>query len=108
MQTIEREELFTTRLRELRTEVGKSAREMSLEMGQNPGYINSIEHGKSMPNLRSFFQICDYLNVTPSYFLSPLEDDVKNKETAELIRIIEELDDKNFDAVCVLLKGLAN
>ena len=40
---------FSLRLAKLREEKGVSARDMSLSMGQNPGYINNIESGKSMP-----------------------------------------------------------
>ena len=42
---------FSLRLAKLREEKGVSARDMSLSMGQNPGYINNIESGKSMPSL---------------------------------------------------------
>lgn len=41
---------FSLRLAKLREEKGVSARDMSLSMGQNPGYINNIESGKSFPN----------------------------------------------------------
>lgn len=51
---------FSLRLAKLRTQKGVSARDMSLSMGQNPGYINNIETGKSMPSLSGFFYICDY------------------------------------------------
>lgn len=34
---------FSLRLAKLREEKGVSARDMSLSMGQNPGYINNIE-----------------------------------------------------------------
>lgn len=40
------EKEFSLRLARLRSEKGVSARDMSLSMGQNPGYINNIESGK--------------------------------------------------------------
>ena len=46
---------FSLRLAKLREERGVSARDMSLSMGQNPGYINNIESGKSMPSLSGIF-----------------------------------------------------
>ena len=61
-------EQFIKRLVELRMQKGVSARDMSLSMGQNPGYINNIESGKSMPSLTGIFYICDYLGITPSEF----------------------------------------
>ena len=56
---------FSLRLAKLREEKGVSARDMSLSMGQNPGYINNIESGKSMPSLAGIFYICEYLGITP-------------------------------------------
>lgn len=60
--------IFSLRLAQLREKKGISARDMSLSMGQNPGYINNIELGKSMPSLSGFLYICDYLNITPHDF----------------------------------------
>lgn len=59
---------FSLRLAKLREEKGVSARDMSLSMGQNPGYINNIESGKSMPSLSGLFYICEYLGITPKDF----------------------------------------
>ena len=59
---------FSLRLAKLRERMGVSARDMSLSIGQNPGYINNIETGKSMPSLAGIFYICDYLEITPSEF----------------------------------------
>ena len=46
---------FAIRLARLREKKGVSARDMSLSIGQNPGYINNIETGKSKPSLDGFF-----------------------------------------------------
>ena len=37
---------FAQRLAQLRVQKGTSARDMSLSIGQNPGYINAIENVK--------------------------------------------------------------
>lgn len=58
-------EAFSKRLVQLRMAKGVSARDMSLSLGQNPGYINSIENNKTFPSMSNFFEICDYLNITP-------------------------------------------
>ena len=52
----------------LRMEKGVSARDMSLSLGQNPGYINRIENKKSLPSMEMFLYICDYLNISPKDF----------------------------------------
>lgn len=62
------EEQFTNRLSKLRLAKGVSARDMSLSIGQNPGYINNIENGKALPSMSLFFFICEYLGITPQEF----------------------------------------
>lgn len=59
---------FADRLRLLRNERKISAREMSLELGQNVNYINYIENGRHLPSMQGFFSICEYLNLQPSEF----------------------------------------
>ena len=61
---------FAQRLAQLRIQKGISARDMSLSIGQNPGYINTIENGKSFPTMMSFFYICEFLNVSPQEFFT--------------------------------------
>jgi transcriptional regulator with XRE-family HTH domain len=74
---------FSNRLIKLRNQKGVSARDMSLSIGQNPGYINNIETGKALPSMANFFHICDYLNITPKEFF-----DTESNRPEE-IRIIE-------------------
>ena len=62
---IEYEKWFPQRLTQLRMQKGVSARDMSLSIGQNTGYINSIESGKNFPTMKNFFYICEYLHITP-------------------------------------------
>lgn len=77
---------FALRLSVLRTKAGVSARDMSLSIGQNPGYINDIENGKGTPSLAGIFYICDYLKITPSEFF-----DVSSNNPAKLGPLIEKL-----------------
>ena len=65
---IDIEEQFIKRLTELRLAKGVSARDMSLSIGQSAGYINNIENKNNLPSMRSFFYICDYLEITPQEF----------------------------------------
>lgn len=62
------EKMFAKRLSELRMLKNVSAREMSLAIGQNQGYINNIENGNNLPSMMAFFYICDYLEITPMDF----------------------------------------
>ena len=61
---------FAERLAALRTSAGVSARDMSLSIGQSPGYIRSIENGLCFPSMTGFFYICDYLHITPQEFFA--------------------------------------
>lgn len=62
------EKFFAERLNSLRTQQNVSAREMSLDIGQNESYINRIENGKAFPSMQAFFYICEYLKITPKEF----------------------------------------
>ena len=59
---------FIDRLAELRYLREVSSRRMSLSLGHEPDYIYSIEYGSYLPTMKEFFEICDYLDVTPMEF----------------------------------------
>ena len=95
---------FAHRLAILRTKAGVSARDMSLSIGQNPGYINNIETGKSKPSLDGIFFICEYLGVTPSEFF-----DLESSNPSKLDSIIKDmkkLNDQQLDTIAALVKDL--
>ena len=98
------EKEFSLRLARLREQKGVSAREMSLSMGQNPGYINNIETGKSMPSLTGIFYICEYLKITPKEFFDL--DDVNPTKANELFTIAKGLNNEQLDNLIALAKGL--
>ncbi len=96
---------FAMRLATLRTKKNVSAREMSLAIGQNQGYINHIETGQGTPSLSGIFYICEYLGITPSEFF-----DIDSPNPAKLSKITEylkKLDDQQLDIVENLVKSLA-
>ena len=95
---------FSLRLAKLREEKGVSARDMSLSMGQNPGYINNIESGKSMPSLSGLFYICEYLGITPKDFFDT--DTASPSQANELYAIANGLSTAQLDNVIALAKGL--
>ncbi len=95
---------FAIRLARLREKKGVSARDMSLSIGQNPGYINNIESGKSKPSLEGIFYICEYLGVSPSEFF-----DMESSNPSKLDAIIadmKKLNDKQLDTIAALVKDL--
>ena len=64
---------FSIRLAALRQKKGVSARDMSLSLGQNSGYINHIENRQALPSMAVFFNICEYLEISPEEFFPQTE-----------------------------------
>lgn len=86
------EDEFAMRLTQLRTQMGVSTRDMSLSIGQNPGYINNIETGKALPSMTAFFYICEYLNITPKDFF-----DISSKQPTEIRCLLDNIKKLNKD-----------
>ncbi len=96
---------FQARLTQLREQKGVSARDMSLSIGQNPGYINNIETGKAFPSMSGFFYICEFLEIEPKDFF-----DTKSTTPAKLNNLIDDLkklDDNQLESVAAIVKALA-
>lgn len=98
------EELFRKRLSQLRMEKKVSARDMSLSIGQGPGYINAIENGNGFPSFTVFFYICEYLNVTPAEFFD--EDNQIPEDLREIVTDLKSLNREQIGGLKALLKGL--
>ena len=95
---------FAERLSKLREQKGVSARDVSLSIGQNPGYINNIETGKSLPSLTGIFYICEYLGVTPSEFFDM---EISNPSKLDaIVNDMKRLDDRQLDTIAMLVKDL--
>ena len=88
------EEQFSKRLAELRTKKGVSARDMSLSIGQNPGYIRAIECGT----------ICEYLNVTPQEFFN-FSEEPSNGMNA-LTDQLQQFDSEQINALAAFIKTI--
>ena len=65
-------EFVKKRITDLRLAKGVSEREMSLALGKGSNFVNQIASGSIMPLLANFFDICEYLGVTPAeFFITP-------------------------------------
>ena len=96
--------VFPLRLAQLRAKKGVSARDMSLSLGQNAGYINNIESGKALASMGTLFYICEYLNITPSAFF---DTDTSNPEKLDnLIQKLKMLNDAQLDSISTLIDGI--
>lgn len=98
------EDIFPIRLARLRTQKGVSARDMSLSIGQNAGYINNIETGKALPSMSAFFFICEYLKITPKEFFDM--DTEQPEELRNLIDNLKHLDANQLKNISSLVEGL--
>ena len=97
---------FAQRLSILRENKGVSARDMSLSLGLNPSYINTIENGKALPTMSNFFSICDFLGIEPGEFF---EADNKNPETINsIIYYLKKMNPHQIDLLNELVKELAD
>lgn len=99
-------EYFSQRLAQLRIQKGISARDMSLSIGQNPGYINAIENGKALPTMTNFFYICDFLEISPCDFFNVAA--TNPKKINDLIFQIQKLNTKDLDLISSLVERLIN
>ncbi len=100
---MEKEE-FIKRLTELRMNKGVSARDMSLSLGQSPGYINNIENGVNLPSMSLFFYICDYFGITPLEFF-----DMDNSDPAkiqELVSAAKGLNSSQLEHVIAIINDI--
>ncbi len=98
------EKEFSLRLARLREKKGVSARDMSLSIGQNAGYINNIENGKSKPSLEGFFFICDYLGISPAEFFDTSSADPSR--LGILIKDLKKLNEQQLDTISSLVRDL--
>ena len=98
------EDEFSARLSYLRLQKGVSARDMSLSIGQNAGYINNIETGKALPSMSAFFYICEFLNISPKDFF---DTECSCPEyLAELVNDLKKIDPEQIQHLSYIVKGL--
>ena len=95
---------FSSRLAQLRINKGVSARDMSLSLGQSPGYINNIENAVNYPSMTVFFYICEYLEITPAEFFET--NSINPSKERELAQAVKGLSNEQLDTLISLAKGL--
>ncbi len=97
---------FALRLATLRMQKGVSAREMSLDLGMNTSYINSIECGKALPAMKQFFYICEYLDISPAEFFDTRQNNPH--KFAELNADLQKLNAKELENISAIVKSIIN
>lgn len=94
-------EFIRKRISELRFAHDVSEYQMSLELGQNKSYVQSISSGKALPSMTGFLNICDYFGITPVEFF-----DADIKEPNLLNDVMNTLKALNDDDL-LLIKEIA-
>jgi len=98
------EEYTQNRIAQLRIQKGVSARDMSLSLGQNEGYINQIENRRALPSLQGLFYICEYFGITPQQFFD--EGDTYPVQLSELVENLNKLDTSALSHVSEIVKDI--
>ena len=96
------EDFFRQRLTDLRLQKGVSEYQMSMALGKSKGYIQQISSGRALPQMKMFFEICDYLEVTPLEFFTP-----ENREPSlvrDLARKAQSLEPEKISALITLVE----
>ena len=93
------------RITELRLKKNVSEYQMSLDLGRNKTYIQSITSGRNLPKMNHFLDICDYLGVTPMEFFDDELHHIPLQQKAN--ELLKQLDEEDLLAVISILNRLA-
>ena len=98
------EQFIKQRIAKLRTDKNISARELSLQLGQSTGYINTIENGKSLPSMSMFLYICEYFKITPQEFFD--EDAEYPKLIRDILTESKKLNKQSLESLLTIIKNM--
>lgn len=93
------------RITELRLKKNVSEYQMSLDLGRNKTYIQSITSGRNLPKMQQFFEICDYLEITPAEFFDQNLHNIPLYHKAT--ELLKEVDEDDLMAVISILNRLS-
>ncbi len=97
-------EWISDRISQLRIQMGVSARDMSLSLGQSESYINKIENKRTLPSMTGFIYICEYFGITPREFF---DTGVSNpQKTQAFMQEVEKLSPEQADHVLQIIKDI--
>jgi transcriptional regulator with XRE-family HTH domain len=92
-----------TKIKELRTKLGISQKELAERVDLTPSFISQLENNQISPSLNSFLQICSALGVSPSVLWEKSTGDIEEwllrKEKIESNLLSEEKGFKIFNII---------
>lgn len=98
------EQFIKQRIAKLRTDKNISARELSLQLGQSTGYINTIENGKSLPSMSMFLYICEYFKITPQEFFD--EENENPKLIQDILKESKKLNKQSLESLLTIIRNM--
>lgn len=92
-------------LQKIRKEVNKTQLEVAKQLFIDPTTMCNYEKGKSEPNIDTLIKLADYYNVSMDYLVGRESSreimTTHYKEKKELLKISEQLNDKNFQKLLI-------
>lgn len=98
------EKYIAERITELRLKKDISEYKMSLDLGRNKSYIQSICSGRNLPKMRQFLDICDYFGITPFEFFDQNLHNIPLYQKAN--DLLKQVDEEDLLAVISILNRL--
>lgn len=93
------------RITELRLKKNVSEYQMSLNLGRNKTYIQSITSGRNLPKMQQFFEICNYFEITPEEFFDQNLHNIPLYHKAT--DLLKEVDEDDLLAIISVLSRLS-
>lgn len=93
------------RITELRLKKNVSEYQMSLDLGRNKTYIQSITSGRNLPKMQHFFEICNYFEITPEEFFDQNLHNIPLYHKAT--DLLKEVDEDDLLAIISVLSRLS-
>ena len=98
-------EFIIKRIQNLRETRGISARDLSLSVGQNEGYVNKIETKQGKPSIEGLVYICEYFEIGLSEFFD--EGTEAPLKVKELLTEVKGLDNDSLDLLIGTAKKMS-
>lgn len=93
------------RITELRLKKNVSEYQMSLDLGRNKTYIQSITSGRNLPKMQQFVEICNYFEITPEEFFDQNLHNIPLYHKAT--DLLKEVDEDDLLAIISVLSRLS-
>lgn len=87
------EQFIRNRITELRLRKNVSEYQMSLDLGNSQGYVQSISSGRTLPSMQAFLEICAYFEITPlEFFDTEVTNPILFKKVTEEVKYLSDDD----------------